>query len=139
MHMARSRWKIPVATFEERTLSLKLNKRQLRPRLRDGTKIKSFKIVKVNRRIFLERSGLDRKGNCHLVRNELVFAPDGALMLLQGTGGPGGTQATGCIGDPCSACAISSDGTECSCKKGKGKRCNHFILTGLHATGIFIA
>jgi hypothetical protein len=138
--MPQSRWKTPVAVFDDRTLALKLNKRQLSPRLLDGTKIRSFKIVRVHKRIFLERSGLDRKRNCHIVRNELTFAPDGSLMLRRAPGGVGGTSATGCIGDPCSACKISADGTECSCKRGKGKRCNHTITTGLSATaGIFIA
>jgi hypothetical protein len=137
--MAQSRWKIPVALFDERSLSMKLNKRQLNTKLQDGTRIRAIKIVRVGKQIFLERSGRDRSGNCHLVRNELMFSPDGALLLRQGTG-QGGTHATGCTGAPCSACRISVDGLECFCKRGKGKRCNHTISRGARATaGIFIA
>ena len=131
--------KIPVAVFDDRTLSLKLNKKQLKPRLHDGTKIESFEIVKVKKRIFLLRSGLDEEGNCHLVRNELEFTPDGALMLRVGTGGGGASVAYSCTGAPCSSCKFTDDGLGCECRPGKGKRCNHTIVSGRIATDIFIA
>ena len=137
--MDESPRRIPVAVFDAPTLSLKLNKKQLKPRLHDGTKIESFEIVKVKKRIFLLRSGLDEEGNCHLVRNELEFTSDGALMLRLGTGGGGASVANSCTGDPCSSCRFTADGLGCECRPGKGKRCNHTIVSGVQATDIFIA
>jgi hypothetical protein len=114
-----------VAVIDPRTMSLKLEKGSLRKKFADGTPIKSFAIKRVRTRWYLTRLGKDRKGNCHLWRNEVEFTSDGRLVLA-------GKSKTGCIGAPCSACRISPDGTSCSCKI-KGGHCNHTISSGLVA------
>src|SRR4051812_22699369 len=107
--------KTPVALFDARTLSIKLNKKQLGKKLPDGTKIREYEIVQVKDKIYLDRRGLDRAGNCHLTRNELVFTPEGSLILARIKNGGYGVNT--CTGAPCSSCKIdeSKGFTVCVC------------------------
>ncbi|MCI0448159.1 MAG: hypothetical protein L0Y79_00035 [Chlorobi bacterium] len=56
----------PIAVFDEKTMSLKLDKKKFKKKFDDGTPITSFEIKRMGKNLYFVRSGRDRKRNCHL-------------------------------------------------------------------------
>jgi hypothetical protein len=117
----------PIAVFDEKTMSLKLEKKKFKKKFDDGTPITSFEIRRMGKNLYFVRSGRDRKRNCHIWRTKVKFTKDGQVVFMQ----PGGGISESCTGDPCTFCAFveprpgyPTQGCICQDKKGK---CNHTI------------
>lgn len=113
----------PIALLNEKTMTFKINKSSFKKKFDDGTPITSFEIIRIGDKMYLERSGKDKKGNCHLWRARVRITSDGQIVFQQGT------NAVGCIGDKCSSCRFADpDGRSCKCNVAGG-HCNHIILS----------
>jgi hypothetical protein len=110
----------PIAVFDEKTMSLKLDKKNFKKKFDDGTPITSFEIQRIGNDMYFVRMGKDKKGNCRLWQAKVQFNSNGQVVFRDGY------PAQGCNGNPCSKCILNVQ-TGCSCAY-KGS-CNHWIST----------
>jgi hypothetical protein len=110
----------PLAEFDEKTMSLKINKKKFKKRFEDGTPITSFEIKRMGNRLYFVRSGRDRKKNCHIWRAKVRFTSDGQVIFMRGG------ISESCTGNPCSWCAFFNPPKRgCYCVE--HGLCNHTI------------
>lgn len=117
----------PLAIYDEKTMTLKLDKKKFKKKFDDGTPITSFEIRQMGKRLYFVRSGRDRKGNCHIWRTKVKFTPEGQVIFMQRAGGISET----CTGNPCSYCYFVDQPHppstyRCNCVE-RGGNCNHTI------------
>lgn len=118
----------PIAVFDDRTMSLKLDKKKFKKKFDDGTPITSFEIRRMGKSMYFVRSGRDRKRNCHIWRAKVKFTKDGQVIFMQ----PGGGITESCSGNPCTNCWFTEPPypptlDKCFCKSNPKGICNHTI------------